>query len=110
MIAELLQRRDLGADRHKIAEDFHLIGFAFDGEPTRSRSLEANKQDGVLRVWQPLSEMVQYAATRHHTAGGDDHAWVMNLVDLLRFIRRGGKHETRPGQRRAIRRLRLGLE
>src|SRR5579859_5283228 len=83
VIAELLQRRYLGANGNRFRENTHRSRSALDDLTTRARRLEANEEHLVARIGQPQQQMVQYAAARDHSAGRDDDAGIAHLIDLF---------------------------
>ena len=72
MIAELLERRDLGANRNELAEDLHFGRLALDGESARARRLKSDEEHQIPRIGQPLRQMMQNASARHHAARRND--------------------------------------
>ena len=86
MIAELLKRRHLRANRHHLTKDFYLRRAALDGKSACAWGLKSDEDHRVLRIRQPLRKMVLNSAASHHAARGDDDAGRLRLVDLLRLF------------------------
>ena len=86
MVAELLQRGDLGADGNLLAKHLYLRRAVLDGESPRTRRLEADEQHQVSRIGQAQHQVVQYPSSCDHAAGGDDDAGILGIVDLLGFV------------------------
>ena len=103
MVAELFQRRDLRAHRNDLAEDLHLARAVLDLAAARSHRLVADEQHKVARVRQALDQVVLDTPAHAHSVGGNDDRREVAVVDLLRLLRRAGKVESRPIQRRAMR-------
>src|SRR5215467_8921307 len=86
MVAKLLERGNLGANRHHLAKNLHLRLATFDPKAPRSRRLEANEDDGVSRVRKSLREMMLNPSTGYHPARRNNDARELRLVDLLRLF------------------------
>src|SRR5215469_1630980 len=102
MIAELLERSNLGPNGHHLAKNLHLRLAAFDPKAPRSRCLEANKNEGVSRVRKSLREMMLNPSTGHHPARRNNDGRELRLIDLLRLFCRQRKMKARPLERRAV--------
>ena len=98
MVAELFQGRNLGPDGNVVAEDFHLVGFVFDGEAASAGSLESDEQYEIAWIGEALGQVVQDTPASGHAAGGNDDRGHVGFVDLLRLFGRGREGKVRPLQ------------
>src|SRR5208337_646170 len=102
MIAELLQRGYLRAHRNDLSENLDLVRSVLDLTSASAFRLESDKQHQVLVVWQPLQEMVLYAASHGHAVRGDDDARIARIIDLFRLGHGGRKVEAVPVKGRSV--------
>src|SRR5689334_5406868 len=102
MIAELLQRGDLGTNGDVVAKNLHYLGFALDGKAACTGCLETDEQHKVPRIRQSLRQVMQNTSARYHPAGRNDDRGHPVLVDLFRLLGRRREREVWPLQRRSI--------
>ena len=101
MVAELLERGDLGSDRNVVSENLDFVGLALDGETAGAGSLESDEEDEVSRVGKALRQVMKDAASSDHAARRNNDRRHSGLVDLLGFFGRRSECEARPCQWRA---------
>src|SRR5579871_1244504 len=98
MVAELLERRDLRANGHKVSVNLYLVRPGLDREAASSGRLEANEQNEIPGIRQSLREMMQDASAGDHAARRDDHRGHHGVIDFLRLLRSRCECEAGPGQ------------
>ena len=101
MIAELLERGNLRANRERFPRKSSPLCAALDHRSPRARRLKTDEQDQVPWIGQPLSQVMLNAPPvtmplEEMMIEG------MALIDFLRLLRGRGEGETRPLQRRSI--------
>src|SRR6266446_189992 len=96
MIAELLKGSDLSPNWDEVAEDLHLGRAALDDCSPRSGRLEPDKEYKILRIRQPLREMMENAPARHHAARRNNDRGILACIDLLRLLGRLCEGDSRP--------------
>jgi len=99
VVAELFQRGHLGADGHFTGKDTNAACAALDDRATRARSLKADEERQIARVWQTVQQMVQYATSGHHAAGRHNDAGIEHFIDLFGILLLQCEGEPGPGQR-----------
>src|SRR6266849_5447559 len=102
MIAELLKRCDLSSNWDEVPEDLHLGRAALDDCSPCAGRLEPDKKYEILRIRQPLREMMQNAPARHHAARRNNDRWILACIDLLRLFGRLCEGESRPVERGTV--------
>src|SRR6267142_1925575 len=88
MRGKLSHGDDLGFDRNRFTEKVQQLGAFLQRAAPRALGLETRENYRVLGVRQPLRQMVQYAATGHHSARGNNDAWSLNAVDCFGVVGR----------------------
>src|SRR5204863_3450047 len=68
VITELLQGGNLCSNRHRRTEYLHLWSAALYRKASRPRRLKSNKQHGVLRIGQPLRQVMLNPSSGYHPA------------------------------------------
>src|SRR4051812_37007950 len=69
VIAELLERCDLGSNGNVVTKNLDLLSSALDCKSARAGGLKSNKQDEISGIGQALGEVMQNASAGSHAAG-----------------------------------------
>src|SRR5207248_10381950 len=102
VVAELLQRRDLGADGNLLSKYLYRGNAALDERAARPWGLKADEEHQVPGIRKTLGEVVLDSASSHHAAGRDDDHGEARVVDLFGVFDFGIEEKIPPGKRRAV--------
>src|SRR5208337_5564083 len=75
------------------------LGSLLQGAPPRSLGLESAQNHAISCIAQPLRQMVQHTPASDHPACGNDDAWRLYIVDLLRILHASRQVEFMHAQR-----------